>query len=167
MDAAIVAGLAALLGLAVGRFWDTHTEARRWRRDQRIRIYEQFAGAYYTSREAYRAVAVHQPGSVEEDAAASAALDLGAAFNRTVVAVWLHSSTPVAAAVHDLDVEVNKLFLAARSRRFTWPQWRDARRPAERAMERFTEAVRAELGLPRVPVTIHIDHRAAPNSPTG
>jgi hypothetical protein len=29
MDAAIVAGLAALLGLAVGRFWDTHAEARR------------------------------------------------------------------------------------------------------------------------------------------
>lgn len=128
MDAAIVAGLAALVGLIVGRFWDTHSEARRWQRDQRIRIYEQFAGAYYTSREAYRAVAMQQPGSAEEDAAASTALDLGAAFNRTVVAVWLHSSAPVAAAVHDLDIEVNKLFLAVRSRRFSWPQWRETAR---------------------------------------
>jgi hypothetical protein len=109
---------------------------------------------------------MQQPGSVEEDAATSAALDLGAAFNRTVVAVWLHSSAPVAAAVHDLDLEVNKLFLAARSRQFSWPEWRDVRRPAERAMERFTELVRAELGLPRVPVTIHIDV-GAPNGMTG
>lgn len=34
-------------------------------------------------------------------------------------------------------------------------------------MERFTEVVRAELGLPRVPVTIHIDEGAAPIGPTG
>ncbi len=165
MDAAIIAGFAALFGLIVGRFWDTHAESRRWRRDQRIRIYEQFAGAYYTSREAYRAVALLSPGTPEAEQAANNALDLGVAFNRTVIALWLHGSASVASAAHELDLEVNKLFMTARSRHFTWDDWRVVRGPAERAMERFTETVRSELGLPHVPVTIHIDDLAAPAGP--
>ena len=65
MESAVIASLAALLGLVVGRYWDSHAEARRWQRDQRIRIYEQLAGAYYASREADRSVALLEPGTDE------------------------------------------------------------------------------------------------------
>jgi hypothetical protein len=47
MESAIFAVVGALLGLAVGRLWESRNEARRWCRDLRIRIYEQVIGAYY------------------------------------------------------------------------------------------------------------------------
>jgi hypothetical protein len=157
MEPAAIAGLAALLGLVVGRFWDSHFEARRWRRDQRIRVYEQFADAYYGSREACQVVALLPPGTPEAERAAVSALELGVNFNRTLIALWLHASVPIVSAGHLVDVELNKLFTIARAREFTWDDWRAVRGPAERAMERFTEAVRGELGLAEVPITIHID----------
>jgi len=156
-NATIIAGFAGLLGLLAGRFWDSRSEARRWRRDQRIRTYEQFAGAYYASREAFRIVALLDPGSADAEAAASQAFDRGVTFNRAMVAVWLHGSAQVAIAAHQVDVALNELMMTARARRFTWEEWRERRAPAEHAIERFTEAVRAELSLPKVPVTIRID----------
>jgi hypothetical protein len=166
MVPAIVAAIAGVLGLVLGRFWDTHAEARRWRRDQRIRIYEQFASAYYASREGYRSVALLTPGSQEAEQAAARALDLGVDFNRTLIALWLHRSATVALAAHELDIEMNKLFITARSRHFTWDAWRVVPGPAERAPERFTETVRAELGLPRVRVEAHIDDLSFAATPT-
>jgi hypothetical protein len=154
---AILAAVAGVLGLVLGRYWDSHAEARRWRRDQRVRIYEQFATAYYISREAYRSVAVLAPGTPDAEVAASTALGLGVDFNRTLIALWLHGSANAAVAAHELDIEMNKLFITAGSRQFTWDAWRAERSPAERALERFTETVRAELGLPRVNVDVHID----------
>jgi hypothetical protein len=165
MVPAVVAAIAGVLGLVLGRYWDNHTEARRWRRDQRIRIYEHFASAYYASREAYRSVALLEPGTPDAEEAAARALDLGVDFNRTLIALWLHGSATVALAAHDLDIEMNKLFMTARSRRFTWDAWRVVRGPAERALERFTETVRAELGLPNVRVEVHIDDLAFPAPP--
>ena len=157
MVPAIVAAAAAVLGLVLGRYWDSHAEARRWRRDQRIRIYESFASAYYASREAYRSAALLEPGTSAKEEAATKALDLGVDFNRTLIALWLHGSAQVALAAHELDIEMNKLYAEVRTRQFTWPAWRTRRASAERALERFTEAVRAELGLPRIAVEVHID----------
>jgi hypothetical protein len=157
MVTTLVAGLAGLLGLIVGRFWDSRSEARRWRRDQRVRTYEQFAAAYYRSREGFRRLALLDIGTSEADEVQAAALDNGVEFNRLVVAVWLHGSAMVSAAVREVDHEINRLFLAARTRKFTWDEWRSTRRPAEHALERFIEAVRAELSLPPSPVAIRIE----------
>jgi hypothetical protein len=44
---------------------------------------------------------------------------LGVDFNRTMIALWLHGSAKVAAAAHELDIEMNKLFAEARIRQFT------------------------------------------------
>jgi nucleotide-binding universal stress UspA family protein len=165
MVSAIVAATAGVLGLMLGRYWDNHSETRRWRRDQRIRIYEQFASAYYASREAYRSVALLAPGTPQAEDAASRALDLGIDFNRTLIALWLHGSANVALSAHELDIEVNKLFMIARSRQFSWEAWRVERGPAERALERFTESVRAELGLPGVRVAVRIDELPTPTPP--
>jgi hypothetical protein len=152
LQSAIVAAVAAILGLVVGRFWDVRVEARRWRRDQRMRVYERFAGAYYASREAYRSLALQEPGTSESDDALARALDLGVDFNQSVVAVWFHGSPGVAAAVHDVDVEVNKLATVARLKKYTWEDWRVARLPAEHAADRFIEVARRELGLPGIAV---------------
>jgi hypothetical protein len=54
-------------------------------------------------------------------------------------------------------MEMNKLFITALSHHFIWDAWRVVRNPAERALERFTETVPAELGLSRVRVEVHID----------
>jgi hypothetical protein len=166
VEAALIAGLAGVLGLIVGRFWDSHSEARRWRRDQRIRTYEEFAGAYYKSREGFRRLAMTEVGTIDADEALLSALDTGIEFNRVVVAVWLYSSAPVSAAVREVHHEIMRSFFNARERTFTWDEWRVARSPAERALERFVEAVRAELSLPRAPVEIRIfDQGLSPPGP--
>ena len=153
----IIAGAAAVAGLLIGRYWDYFSETRRWRRDHRMRIYEQFAGAYYRSREAYRALALLAPGTPDAERAAENALEVAVDFNRTLIALWLHGSVAVATAGRVLDIELNKLFLAAQSRQISWEDWRRVRGPAERAMEQFTETVRAELGLPPIPIATNID----------
>jgi hypothetical protein len=58
----------------------------------------------------------------------------------------LHASGQTASAA--LDVELNKLFMIARSRQLPCEEWRDYRGLAERAMEKFMDTVRRELGLP-------------------
>lgn len=164
MDATVIAGLAAIVGLVLGRFWDSRSETARWRRDQRIRTYEQVGGSYYALREAIRVLAMLEPSSESTPEVASRALDLGVEFNRAIVAVWLHGSGPVAAAVREIDREVIKMFLAAREHRFSWEEWRDVRAPAEHALERFIEAVRSELSLPQLDVAIRIADIARPAS---
>ena len=68
-------------------------------------------------------MALVQPGTDQADKAAAVALNLGVDFNRTLIALWLHESVAVVSAGHQLDVELNKLFLAARSRKFSWEDW--------------------------------------------
>lgn len=160
MESAIIAA-AALLGLTLGRLWDSRNEARRWHRDHRIRIYEQFIGAYYASREAYRTLALLEPDSPEAEDAFGRALDLAVDFNRSVVAVWFHGSAAVATAAHLVDVKVNEMPDIARGRKYTWEDWRCARGEAEDAIEGFTEVVRHELGLPRLDIMISYPRRTA------
>ncbi|MDG6109553.1 hypothetical protein Daura_31610 [Dactylosporangium aurantiacum] len=154
MQSAVIAAVAALLGLVVGRLWDSRVEARRWRRDHRMRVYERFIAAYYASREAYRSLALQEPGTAGSEEALARALDLGVDFNQAVVSVWFHGSPAVAAAVHGVDVEINKLVAVAQLRRYAWEEWRVARSPAEHAAEQFIEVVRRDLGLPDIPVML-------------
>jgi hypothetical protein len=38
MTSTVVAALADVLGLAIGRFWDRRSESSRWQRDQRAAV---------------------------------------------------------------------------------------------------------------------------------
>jgi hypothetical protein len=96
-------------------------------------------------------------GTPAKEEAAARALDLGLDFNRTLIGLWLHGSAKVARAAHELDIEMNKLFVTARTQQFNWGDRRTRRASTERALERFTETVRSELGLPAIAVEVHID----------
>lgn len=43
METAVLAALAGLVGIVLGRVWDFRLEVVRWRRDQRVRVYEALA----------------------------------------------------------------------------------------------------------------------------
>jgi hypothetical protein len=58
MEAVVLAAVAGVIGLPVGRFWDTKSESARWRRDQRVVAYEKVIKGYYEAREAIRQVAM-------------------------------------------------------------------------------------------------------------
>jgi hypothetical protein len=162
VEATLIAGLAGILGLFLGRFWDTRSEAARWKRDQRIRTYEHVGQAYYSLREANRALALLDPETREAGEAASRVLDLGGKFNSAIVAVWLHGSAPVAKAVREVNQETIKMFIAARARRFSWEEWRAIRGPADHALDDFIGAVRRELSLPPLEVATRIADLPAP-----
>lgn len=68
----------------------------------------------------------------------------------------------MATAVRELDREVVKIFLAARTQKYSWEEWRVTRGPAENALERFVEAVRSELSLPQTSVALWIADIAPP-----
>ena len=154
MESALIAGLAGLLGLALGRLWDRRSESNRWSRDQRVRSYENLAYAYYRLRDQCRQLSATVPGTEESERAADRVLDTGVEWQRDVVAVWFHGSEAVTDAVKELDDQVNELFLSARARQFTWDEWRLRREVAEQALEQFILAIRREFALPDFPVKL-------------
>jgi hypothetical protein len=164
MNATILAALAGLLGLAAGRLWDARTEATRWRRDQRIRIYESLASGYYQVREAIRVLAMSEPNTNESEAAEIRVLEVAANdWNRQVVAAWLHGSAPVIAKVENLDRRIVELFFRARARRFTWQEFQGARETTQEAIEQYIETIRKELKQPSLKVTIHYAQPGMPS----
>jgi hypothetical protein len=82
METAVVAALAGLFGIVIGRVWDLRLKAVRWRRDQRIRVYEDLATNYYAAREPLLVLAMAEPGTPEADAAAIRVLEIAAEWNR-------------------------------------------------------------------------------------
>jgi hypothetical protein len=146
MNAAILAALTGTIGLAVGRLWDTRSEVARWRRDQRIRVYEHLTSGYYQVREAIRMLAMCEPDTGASENAEIRVYEVAAnVWNQQVIAVWLHGSTSVAAAVENLDRQVVSLFSSARSKQFTWAEFQERRGPTLEALEQYVESVRKEL----------------------
>lgn len=53
----MLAAVTAILGIAVGRLWDSRAESARWRRDQKIASYQQLAEAFRSSYDNIQAIA--------------------------------------------------------------------------------------------------------------
>jgi hypothetical protein len=157
VESTLIAAAAGLLGLLVGRFWDRISESATWRRDTRVRCYEELAGTYYLLREAIRILSSLDPATAESDLAVGHVLELGAQWERNIVAVWLHGSESVTGAVKELDNQVNRLFLEARSTKLTWSEWRYRRAEAEAALEGPISAIRREFRLPEFPIRLRLD----------
>lgn len=155
MSAAIIAALAALLGLTIGRLWDVKAEHTRWRRDQRIKSYENLASDFYRLREAMRRVSRVGPEGEQFDDLVQDCRDVGMDWNRGLISVWLHGSERVAETARQLDDAVNELFTLVRQRQLSAAEWRVERQRSEHCLESFIEAVRRDLLLPSLPVRRH------------
>lgn len=165
MSAAVFAAVAGLLGVLVGRFWDTRADSANWKRDQRIRIYEGLADSYYKVREALRVLAMSEPGSAESDAAEVDVYKIAASgWNQHVVSAWLHGSPAVIRTVEALDRCIVNLLPLARARRLTWEEFMEERKPVQVALEQFIEAVREELRQPALRVTVNYSFYGLPES---
>jgi hypothetical protein len=145
MEAAIMASLAAIFGLVIGRLWDSRLESVRWRRDQCVRVYEHATSAYYKVREAMRMLALTEPGTSESEAAENKVRATGAEWDRCMVAVWLHGSEPVAEAIQQVDLEVERLLNRIRSCQLTWEEFQEERRPSQEDLMRSSR--RSERSL--------------------
>jgi hypothetical protein len=156
METAVLAALAGLFGIVLGRVWDLRLEAVRWRRDQRVRVYEDLAATYYAAREPLLVLAMAEPGTPEADAAAIRALAIAAEWNRGVVATWFHGSSLVTATLQQFDQQLSRLFDKARACRLTWEEFADEHRATEESLEAFIEAVRQELKHPPLKVSVRI-----------
>ncbi len=156
METAVLAALTGLFGIVLGRVWDLRLEAVRWRRDQRVRVYEDLAATYYAAREPLLGLAIAEPGTPEADAAAIRALAIAAEWNRGVVATWFHGSSPVTAILQKFDRQLSRLFDKARARRLTWEEFADEHQATEESLEAFIEAVRQELKHPPLKVRVRI-----------
>jgi hypothetical protein len=154
MTAAIVAAVAGVLGIAIGRLWDTRSEATRWRRDQKTECYQRLAEQFQATYEAIRAVA-----RTDSDADGLQALiehtkdGIFPAWDSALASVWLHGSTEVVLAASLLDQAIGELHDSVFQQRLvTQQEWNQYRVPVRQSFERFLKAARKELDLS--PVTI-------------
>lgn len=161
MTAALLAAVAGILGVTIGRFWDTRSESARWRRDQKTASYQRVVEQFQVTYEAVRVVALTDLDEDAFNALVEHTRTGGfASWDSAVAAVWLHGSADVVVAATQLDEAVGQLFYAAVERRIgTLLNWNRARIPAREAFERFVDAARKELDLSRVPVRIFADRR--------
>lgn len=154
MVSGVLAAIAAVLGIAIGRFWDTRSEDRRYTRDKRIECYERQAALFFKMREAIRAIGTCEPESTESTDALCAALEVGSEWNGALASVWLHSSAEVTQSLSDVDLGLNAALLKAVDGKYSWDEWRVERQPVEEVMERFLASVRTELRRPELPVRL-------------
>lgn len=152
MITAVVAAVAGILGVTLGRLWDTRSESARWRRDQKTACYQRFAEQFQVTYEAIRVVAITDSNSNASQALIEhTQTGTFGAWDGALAAVWLHGSADVVTAATQVDHAIGELFHGALEQRLTDLQaWNQARLPAREAFERFIESARNELGLPSV-----------------
>ncbi|MEV0463793.1 hypothetical protein AB0I30_12885 [Nocardia tengchongensis] len=165
MTAALLAAVTGVVGLAIGRLWDTRSESTRWRRDQKTACYQRLAEEFQATYEAIRIIALTDTNSTSLQSLIEHTRTGGfAAWDSAVAAIWLHGSAEVVASATQLDDAIGTLFYSAVERQLTTLEaWRQARVPAREALERFIESARKELDLPSVPVRLFTDPRAIPS----
>lgn len=158
MWTAVVAASAAILGVAVGRMWDSRAESSRWRRDQRMASYQRLAEAYRTSYDQIQTIAFADPRVHEYSGLVRNAVIQGnSVWHGALSATWFHGSLPVIAAATTLDRALAQLHSQVVDRLVTVADWGPLRAPARQAFEEYIEAVRRELSLPAVPLGFYHD----------
>ncbi|MEV0547061.1 hypothetical protein [Nocardia salmonicida] len=167
MTIAILAAMAAIIGVAVGRLWDSRAESARWYRDQRIASYQRLAEAFRTSYDDAQRVAFADPNS-EDFAEMVRTINVqGNHFwHDALSAVWFHGSRGAVATATNLDRSLITLHENAGREMFSADDWSRDRIPARRAFEQFVDSVRSELGQPQVSHHFYED-TAAPQTGLG
>ncbi|MGW4247138.1 hypothetical protein [Nocardia sp. NPDC004722] len=153
-----MAAVAGLLGIAVGRLWDSRTESSRWRRDQKTASYQRVAEQFRITYETLRAIALADPqDSTTAEMVREARISSFQPWDSACTAVWLHGGTEVVTATSELDCALTKLAADAQKNTFTVTDWDIARAPAREAFEHFIRTARRELDLPPVTAKLIMD----------
>lgn len=149
MDAALLAALAGVIGIVLGRLWDSRSEAARWRRDQETVSYQRLAEAFIVLYEEIRSVALTERDTdALTEAIERARRDK--TWDNALVAVWLYGSTSVVTAASLMDRTVTKLFYDAQARQHSAEDWNRARIRSTNAFEAFLAAIRKDISLPPI-----------------
>jgi hypothetical protein len=164
MWTAVVAAVTAILGIAVGRLWDSRAESARWRRDQTIGSYQQLAEAFRSSYDDIQDIAFSDPGVADSNGMVRKIIvDGNHVWHSALSSVWFYGSPDVIVAATSMDRSLTALYAQAIERLFSAEEWAEARVPARRTFEKFLKAVRAELSLPRVPHYFYDDTYLPPD----
>jgi hypothetical protein len=165
MWTAAVAAVAAILGVAVGRLWDSRAESARWHRDQRIASYQRLAEAFRSSYDNIQTIAFTDPNAVDFNATVRKIIvECNHVWHDALSSVWFYGSPGVIAAATSLDRSLTDLHALAVDHLFSAEEWAKRRVPARRTFEEFLEAVRAEFALPQVPHRFYDDTYLAPDT---
>lgn len=152
MSVALVAAMAGVIGVVVGRAWDHLSESRRWRRDHETTSYQRVAEDFRATCEAVRTVALADCSAPEFADLVNRVRAETAGWDNAYAAVRLTGSRPVVIAAARLDGAMTELFSIAQDRQLTVAQWREIRTPTYAAFAHFIAAVRSELRLESLPV---------------
>ncbi|MGW4125264.1 hypothetical protein [Nocardia sp. NPDC004711] len=151
MSTATIAALAAILGVVIGRLWDSRSESVRWQRDQRTASYRSLAEQFQVLNEVLRALATADPvvDSYPDRVDQVRIVDFKA-WDSAYTAVWLYGTPHVVSIASALDAAVTKLFYDVIERRLSIQEWQQLRTCARAVFEQFISAIRDELRLPPV-----------------
>ncbi|MEV8019102.1 hypothetical protein AB0O76_22715 [Streptomyces sp. NPDC086554] len=152
MATALLTVIAGLAGLVIGRFWDSRSESARWRRDLRVRSYEDVAKEFYHHRALIQRCSALSVDSSEKEEAVRVLSDHHAVWNQQLTALWIHGSEPAAATAYSLDHEMSALRRIAIREQIPFSSWHLRREPVQQAFDDFLDAVRADLSLPALQV---------------
>jgi hypothetical protein len=147
MDAAILAGLAGLLGILLGRVWDQKSESSRWRRDRRVQSYQEVASDFYQYRNVIRRVAGAPRGTPEFEDLSARLYNGHAVWNQRLSALWLHGAGKVTLAAYELDHALAQLGEEAMNMGIGADEWPVRKGPAHEKFDDFIDAVRSDLKL--------------------
>jgi hypothetical protein len=153
VNEAILATLAGIIGIALGRLWDARSEASRWGRDQRTASYQRVAEAFILLYEDIRSVALAEPGTNFMTEAVEHARS-NKTWDNALAAVWLHGSASVVAAAALIDRVTTELFYATQANSYSIEEWNRARIASADAFEAFMTTAREDLKLSPVSIKI-------------
>ncbi|WP_063131830.1 hypothetical protein [Nocardia fusca] len=148
---ALIAAVAGVLGVVLGRIWDHRSESTRWRRDQKTACYQRVAEEYRATCEGVRTVALADRSTPEFGELVTRVRIETAGWDNAYAAVRLVGSRPVVVAAALLDAAMTELFDTVQERQLTSEQWRETRKPTDKAFANFIISVRRELRLDPVP----------------
>ncbi|MEV6103059.1 hypothetical protein [Nocardia sp. NPDC051981] len=158
MGTAVIAAVAALLGVALGRLWDARAETARWRRDQTMAAYQGLSEAFRASYDDIQAIAFADPTDLDYATTVRTILTTGNhRWHDAATAVWIHGAPATITAAAALGRQLTALHTDAVTTRFTTERWALARVPARRAFEEYLGAVRQTLHLMPVPDAFYDD----------
>lgn len=150
--------MAGVLGIAIGRLWDSRAESARWRRDQKTASYQRYAEEFQSAFEVVRAIALADRASDSfAETVRQARTDGFKASDSAFIAVWIHGSASVVDAATKVEHRMSELFEQAQERAVSDREWKQMARPARQAFEQFLRTMRSELALPAISTTFFRD----------